>query len=543
MVSPVLTEQTRILIVDQDPHVLAKIEEQFEGDDYQLEYSANLHSALEFSRRYHPQFLLLDLQIAERDGLNLIRSLKQEDPNLAIIVLAAYSEGESVALALQMGAEDFIAKPFDPAVISISMKNILENRRLRAQVSQLKYELERDHVFGMLVGETSQMVSIREFIDQVADTDLNILIRGESGTGKDVTSRLIHQLSSRRDGPFVKVNCAALPENLIESELFGYEKGAFTGAVRSKPGRFQLAHGGTIFLDEISEIPFTLQSKLLQVLEQSEFVRVGGTRNIHVDSRIIAATNLNMEQALKEHRFREDLFFRLNEFAISLPPLRERREDIPLLIDYFLSIYSERYQRPRKSLSPETVQRMLEYPWPGNIRELESLLKRYLVLDSEEVIYQSIGRKGTMEGALGKGQAHPYSTILEHPKINLPSPHGFESPGPHNNTSVEATRAGYKPLSAESDVSEGEYCIVVDDLSEMPFNRGDSGEPVATVGSGDNNKSLREIVDSAVELAEKSAILNTLQKAKWNRRKAAMQLGISYSSLLRRITKYNLETE
>ncbi|HLF86263.1 MAG TPA: sigma-54 dependent transcriptional regulator [Nitrospiria bacterium] len=217
-------------------------------------------------------------------------------------------------------------------------------------------------------------------MEQVATTDLNILIRGESGTGKDVTARLIHQLSSNNEGPFVKVNCAALPENLIEAELFGYEKGAFTGAIRAKPGRFQLAHGGTIFLDEITEIPFPLQSKLLQVLEQREFVRVGGTKNTKVDCRCIAATNADMEYEMRSKGFREDLFFRLNVVAISLPALRERREDVPALAQFFLRRYCQIVKKPLMKISPQAMDKLIAYDWPGNVRELGNIIERAVVL-------------------------------------------------------------------------------------------------------------------------------------------------------------------
>ncbi|MCA9445768.1 MAG: sigma-54-dependent Fis family transcriptional regulator, partial [Candidatus Omnitrophica bacterium] len=303
----------RILTVDDDPNVCWTIQETFGPPRYDIEVANDCETALDLAQQHQPHIILLDIKIPGGGGLEILPRLKSMNPEVAIIVLSGFSNPKNVVEALQLGAEDFIAKPFDPAIVEIAMKNIREKRNLRDQVSRLKNELERDHAFGMLVGESQPMVEVRDFIEQVASTDLNVLIRGESGTGKDVTARLVHHFSRNHEGPFVKVNCAALPENLIESELFGYEKGAFTGAVRPKPGRFQLAHGGTIFLDEITEIPFPLQSKLLQVLEQREFVRVGGTRTIKVDCRCIAATNANMDQALEMRSFREDLYFRMNE--------------------------------------------------------------------------------------------------------------------------------------------------------------------------------------------------------------------------------------
>lgn len=489
---------TRILIIDSDLAVCGMIQAEFEGDQYRVDVAHDTTAGLRLAETRRPNFVLLELGVGKPEGLDALRRLKEIDSEIALIVLTNGASPELVVEALQLGAEDFLSKPFDPALVEISMRNIGEKRSLRDQVSRLKSELERDHAFGMLVGETSQMVTLRECIEQVADSDLNILIRGESGTGKDVTARLVHQFSGRRDGPFVKVNCAALPENLIESELFGYEKGAFTGAVRAKPGRFQLAHGGTIFLDEITEIPFALQSKLLQVLEQREFVSVGGTRTIRVDCRCIAATNANIDAWMTQQRFREDLFFRLNEFSIYLPPLRERKEDIPLLIDFFLSLYSDRYQRKRRDLSSAVVLQMMEYPWPGNVRELESLLKRVIVLDSEDVVYQTIG------GQRAAGQLRT-ETSPALPAANgaIPSASGLFL-GPTKAQGPEGTPGPHPAAHSE----EG----------------------------------LKAIVDRAVETAEREAIVETLNRTKWNRRKAAKQLGISYSSLLRRIARYDLET-
>jgi two-component system response regulator AtoC len=495
--------RVRILVVDDDREVCKTIREEFEGGMYQVDVAEDGDRAIALAQSRPPDFVLLDLHVPGMDWLETLKQIKALEPACAVIALSGSAEPETVVEALDLGAEDFISKPFEPALIEISMKNIREKRTLREQVSRLKGELERDHAFGMLVGETPRIVALREFLEQVAVTDLNILIRGESGTGKDVTSRLIHQLSGRRDGPFVKVNCAALPENLIESELFGYEKGAFTGAVRAKPGRFQLAHGGTIFLDEITEIPFPLQSKLLQVLEQREFVSVGGTRTIKVDCRCIAATNTPIEASLAQQRFREDLYFRLNEFSVFLPPLRERKEDIPLLVDYFLSLYSDRYQRKRIDLSKETVAQMMEYPWPGNIRELESLLKRVLVLDNEDIIYQTIGGRRAGQDPTDR-RDDQFGGFPEKPAL-----------------------AGQAALARSG--SDGGTRTIAE---EGVFQNADPGKG-----------GLKNIVERAVETAERSAILETLNRTKWNRRKAANLLGISYSSLLRRIARYDLESD
>jgi DNA-binding NtrC family response regulator len=510
-------ETIRILTVDDDPNVCWTIKEKFSGSLYHVESAHDGESALELARTTPPHFVLLDLKIPGTDGLEILSRLKEMNKEVAVIVVSGFTDPKNVVEALRLGAEDFIAKPFDPQIIEIAMKNILEKRNLQDQVSRLKSELDRDHAFGVLVGESPQMVEVRDLIKQVANTDLNILIRGESGTGKDVTARLIHQVSKHKDGPFVKVNCAALPENLIEAELFGYEKGAFTGAVRAKPGRFQLAHGGTIFLDEITEIPFMLQSKLLQVLEQREFVRVGGTRTVKVDCRCIAATNANMDLEMEQKGFREDLFFRLNEFTIRLPPLRERRDDVPLLINYFLNLYSERYQRQRKPVMPASVELMMHYPWPGNVRELESLLKRMMVLDSEDIIAQTIGDQGFDRG-----------------ESLIPDRTGSRSRGPAIRETTFSEGTGFqrwKPDSSQATQSVGSEVST----PELPETERGPKDGMALEGV-----SLKSIVERAVEDAERNAILGVLNRTRWNRRKAAKELGISYSSLLRRISKYEL---
>ncbi len=539
----------RILAVDDDPNICWTIQEKFKPPKYEVEVANDCETAIDAAQQHQPQIILLDIKIPGGGGLEILPRLKTMNPDVAIIVLSGFSNPKNVVEALQLGAEDFIAKPFDPAIVEIAMKNIREKRNLRDQVSRLKNELERDHAFGMLVGESQPMVEVRDFVEQVATTDLNVLIRGESGTGKDVTARLIHHFSRNHEGPFVKVNCAALPENLIESELFGYEKGAFTGAVRPKPGRFQLAHGGTIFLDEISEIPFPLQSKLLQVLEQREFVRVGGTRTIKVDCRCIAATNANMDQALEMRSFREDLYFRMNEFSVQLPSLRERREDVPLLIDYFLSLYSERYHRPRKDLTPETIKLMMEYPWPGNVRELESLLKRMLVLDSEEIVYQTIGnsnRPHPDSGQRGGSQFHSFPQTGEGREV----PYGL--PG-YQRVATHRTGEQGHPQPGQPHAQVGQGPQSVQNYPSAPSMPHPDSAPPAETSTGPQQRpeapgnetemDLKAIVEKAIERAETEAITAALDRTKWNRRKSAQQLGISYSSLLRRIAKYNLEAE
>jgi two-component system, NtrC family, response regulator AtoC len=346
-------------------------------------------------------------------------------------------------------------------------------------------------VTGVLLGMSEKMREVRELITRVADTDVTVLIRGESGTGKELVARAVHDASPRRGRVFVKVNCAALPSELLESELFGFERGAFTGAIQQKPGKFEFAHQGTMFLDEVSEMQPSLQSKLLQVLQDGEFARLGGREDVHVDVRVVAATNRDLEVAVAEGQFREDLFFRLNVVCITLPPLRQRRDEIPALTDLFLRRYAQHYNRPRIALDPDTVRLFDAYEWPGNVRELENMIKRAVVLGSDASIRQELG------DVLAGRQARPGPIPALQPTASAPPP----APPAHQAAS---------PLPA----------VAV---------------PALPVGS------LKDIARHAAREAERTLIFRTLQQTRWNRREAAEILGISYKALLYKIKEAELD--
>ena len=292
--------------------------------------------------------------------------------------------------SIKRGASEFINKPFDVKEVEIHIQNVLEKNRLKQELDHLKSELKAKSQYDQLIGDGPGMLQIKAVIEQVADSELTVLIRGKSGTGKEIVARMLHNLSSRKSGPFVKVNCAAIPRELLEAELFGHEKGAFTGAHKTKQGRFELADKGTIFLDEIGDMPLELQSKLLQVLEQYEFMRVGGVKTIKVDTRILCATNRDLEKALKETTIREDLFYRLNEVSVNLPPLREMKEDIPLLIEHFLQKYYPMYNKEYRPLSPTAQELLQNFDWPGNVRQLENIIKQIVVREDENVVLDTI---------------------------------------------------------------------------------------------------------------------------------------------------------
>jgi two-component system response regulator AtoC len=355
----------------------------------------------------------------------------------------------------------------------------------------------RRRVAGVLLGRNEKMREVHDLIERVADTDVTVLIRGESGTGKELVARAVHAASPRRDKSFVKVNCAALPSELLESELFGFERGAFTGAIQHKPGKFEFAHHGTMFLDEISEMHAPLQSKLLQVLQDGEFARLGGRNDVRVDVRILAATNRDLETAVAEGQFREDLYFRLNVVCITLPPLRQRRDEIPELTEIFLRQYSEHYNRPPLRLTGETLRFFAEYDWPGNVRELENLIKRTVILGSDESI-----RRELADAIAGRTfRASPIPALQ--PRAG------------------EAASATASPSAAHAGATA---CPAPEPPAPSPC-----------VGS------LKDIARQAAREAERDLISRTLQQTRWNRREAAEILGISYKALLYKIKEAELD--
>src|SRR5438270_1888612 len=359
-------------------------------------YSAiTVGSAEEAVKRYHaerPAAVILGVVIpGTMDGLEALAALKKIDREVPIIVVSGQGRTTTVVQAMKLGASDFVSKPFDATDLEVPLANALKQRQLSREVATLREQLQSQEQHNLLFGNSEKMAEVRDLIERVADTDVTCLIRGESGTGKELVARALYASSHRRDKPFVKVNCAALRTELLESELFGFERGGFTGAIQQKPGKFEFANRGTIFLDEIGDMSYPLQAKLLQVLQDHEFTRLGGKQDIRVDVRVIAATNKDLQKACGEGQFRDDLFFRLNVVSIDLPPLRERRDEIPVLTEYFLRKYSTEYNRPHSEVSPETMHLFMDYAWPGNIRELQNLVRRIVVLGTEAPVRKEIG--------------------------------------------------------------------------------------------------------------------------------------------------------
>ena len=368
-----------ILIVDDDPGIRESFRLILE-DKYELIEAGDGRQAIETVRTSEVDLVLLDIRLPEMDGIEVLERIKALDEQVEVILVTAVKTVRTAVAAMKLGAFDYVTKPFEEDDLLSVVRRALERRALEREVVFLRSELARRHDGGEIVGHHGEMQKLFRLIAQVSRTVTTVLITGESGTGKELVARAIHRQSPRRDKPFVPVNPAALSETLLESELFGHEKGAFTGAFQRKLGKLEMAQGGTLFLDEIGTLRAELQSKLLRVLQEREIERVGGTRTIRIDVRIIAATNVDLKQAVATRAFREDLYYRLNVMPISVPPLRDRRDDVPLLVEHFIRRYNAEMNRHVEGLSPEALTVLREYPWPGNVRELQNIIERLVGL-------------------------------------------------------------------------------------------------------------------------------------------------------------------
>ncbi|GIU79530.1 MAG: acetoacetate metabolism regulatory protein AtoC [Bryobacteraceae bacterium] len=372
-----------ILIVDDDIVVRDSLGKWFESEGFQVSIAPGAAAALEMlaSRRF--DLALVDIKMPGVDGIELQAKLREIDPAMPVIIMTGFASVETAVRALKNGAYDYITKPFDPDELVHLVNKAISHKRAEREVSKLKENLDEIFPETKLIGQSPAMKRVIELVETVAPTDATVLITGESGTGKEVVARAIHALSPRRYNPMVVIHCGALTESLLESELFGHERGAFTGAQARKKGKFEVADGGTVFLDEISDISLRVQTDLLRVLQEKEIVRVGDTMPVKVDFRAIAATNKSLERLVEERVFRPDLYYRLNVFSINIPALRERKEDIPLLVAHFLDKFARQMNRPPQRLAPETMELLMRYDWPGNVRELENAIERALLMRRE----------------------------------------------------------------------------------------------------------------------------------------------------------------
>ena len=369
-----------ILIVEDRESMSDMLKETLKAEGYRTVIARDGLEGIKKLKEDMVSLVLTDLKLPKRDGMDVLRAAKEENPLMPVIVMTAFGSVETAVIAMKEGAFDFITKPFDTDHLLMLMKRALETQKLMTENMLLKEEFSAQLGIPRIIGKSEKIASVAQNIQKVAPSKTTALILGESGTGKELFARAIHNLSPRREYPFVPINCAAIPRELLESELFGHEKGSFTGADFRKLGKFELADRGTIFLDEIGEMDIALQAKILRVLQEGEIERVGGLKTIKIDVRVIAASNKDLEKAVSEKAFREDLFYRLSVFPVKIPPLRERTEDIPLLVDFFLNKYCRELKAPLKSISNETMELLVNYSWKGNVRELENTIERAIIL-------------------------------------------------------------------------------------------------------------------------------------------------------------------
>ncbi len=387
-------KRAAILVVD-DEHGVRQAFNLVLKDDYHVLLAGSGEEALHLFSRNSLDLILLDIRLPDIDGIDLLRRFKETDPGTEVIMVTAVKEVQTAVTAIKSGAYEYIIKPFDVDEVLTVISRALEKRRLVKEVTYLRRELERYHPFEKMVGKDIRMTRVFDLIATIAPSDAAVLIQGESGTGKELVARAIHNLGPRKKEPFVVVSCAAIPPTMMESELFGHNRGAFTGAIHTNLGKLEMAHRGTVFLDDIDTMDIAMQAKLLRAIQEKEFERLGGHKIIKVDVRFIAASNKHLPQLIAQGRFREDLFYRLNVFPVGLPPLRERREDIPLLLDHFLDVYAKKTGLPRKTFSGNALTALKRYHWPGNVRELENLVERLCtVTRSPEIRLNHIAAAG-----------------------------------------------------------------------------------------------------------------------------------------------------
>jgi two-component system response regulator AtoC len=381
-----MMKKVKVLIVDDEAIVRDALSDWLKDIGYQIFTAENGHKALEVIEQEKPGIMIADLVMPGMDGIELMKKAKARQPSIQVIIITAYASIPTAITAMKEGAYDYIEKPFCPERAELLVKKLAEHQELVEENLSLRQKLEDRYRFENIIAKSSKMQRVIEVIKVIAKSNATILITGESGTGKELVARAIHAQSDRMSKPFVAVSCAALPESLLESELFGHEKGSFTGAYAQKKGKFEFANGGTLFLDEIGEMSANIQVHLLRVLEEREFTRVGGNEPIKVDVRVISATNKDLRKAIEKREFREDLYYRLNVVNIELPPLRERKEDIPLLAEHFLHKFAVENRKEVTEFSPEVIESLLSYDWPGNIRELENSIERAIILSRDSSI-------------------------------------------------------------------------------------------------------------------------------------------------------------
>jgi DNA-binding NtrC family response regulator len=509
-----------ILIVDDDGNNLEYLSALVEALGYRAETAASGQAALQrLAQTPRPDLIIIDVVMPVIDGVETLRRYRAGGGKAPVIMCSALDESETVVKAMRAGATDYITKPFNPD----ELREILERA---AGVSGKAAQLVPSGLRApRTLGESPAMRAIDELIDRIADADVPVLITGESGVGKDLVAREIHARSirgGRAAQVFIKINCAALPGELLESELFGHERGSFTGAQKTKPGQFELADGGTLFLDEIGEMPVPMQAKLLQALQDGEFYRVGGQRKIRVDTRVIVATNVDLARAMARGTFREDLYYRLNVVEVAIPPLRERRQDIPRLLEHFLDKYGRRYRRPLQRIPPDVLQRLTAYDFPGNIRELENLVRRLIVLRDPRYI-------------LGELKDRPVEPLSPGPSLPKPA----MRPARSEREITLAVAPPSLPMAQGHPPTPPGYPLASPGLMTVTVPYETPNAPPGQIDD-DYEIDLKELGRKAANAAEREAIIIMLRHTGGNKREAAERLGISYKAVLYKIRELGI---
>jgi two-component system response regulator GlrR len=380
----------KILVVDDDQNLLKVINMRLEAQGYQVLTAFKMEKAIENAKKEAFDLALVDLKLGAQDGIDLMLELHQVNPEMPVIILTAYGTIDSAVKAMKKGAYSYLTKPFDFDELLLQINSCLEKSSLLKEVTNLRSMVKTKYGFENIIGKSGKMKKVLEQVAQAAESDSSVYIEGESGTGKELIAKILHVASMRKEGPFVAISCAAIPENLLESELFGYEKGAFTGATRSRKGHLSQADKGSLLLDEMSEMPLSMQAKLLRVLQEKEFYPLGGEKLMKMDTRIIVASNKNLSSEVEKGNFREDLFYRIHVIPIKLPPLRERKESIPLLAKHFLKIYSKKIKKKIRGFAPSAIQKLILHSWPGNVRELENTIECAVAMATKDVITEDM---------------------------------------------------------------------------------------------------------------------------------------------------------
>ena len=543
----------RLALVDDDQQFVEYLDTLLRSRGYEV---TSFTSGSELLQTMHsdspPDVVLLDVSMPGMDGLETLKAVRVAHPHVQVIMLSGRNAPSTIVDAMRQGALDYVVKPDDPdglgeAALEAAIRNAVEKTVLSSEVARLRTQVGENPEGTAFWGPSSAMRHVMAMVERVADSEISVLLRGESGVGKEVIARELHRRSTRRSKPFVKVNAAALPAELLESELFGHERGAFTGAQTARIGKFEFANHGTLMLDEIGEMPAGLQAKLLHVLQDNEFTKLGSNRPVQVDVRIIAATNRDLEAMMRAGTFREDLYYRLQVIELHVPPLRERREEIPQLIEFFLVKYSERYGRPLKRPSEPLRETLLNYQWPGNVRELENVIKRFVILQDE----------GLVLAELKRARANAESTITSRSGIAIPQTPGAPAgagaertpsaplivqPPPYSAPARE-TAPGYggAPPAPASPASTYAPASASAEKPSSPTAVAEPEEEAPVLPAGPI--SLPELAREAAMRAERAAIQQALDRFRWNRRKAADHLGVSYKTLLNKMKECGISEQ